>query len=374
MGKGLAQALIISAAEVFKGATPGEKITPLGYMQYLLGNASPNVISKGIDDGSGYIRGVQVRYMQRAPAGKSVTVDDCSIQTKAAYLNKTIPATHFRALGITFEDDLIATYERDALAVKNVGTPATGIMNEVWDAIIANANGLFTDINNDLLTDQAANFGSNIVTGNNTAKTINFALNGTNNPLAAGMTDIMADAMANEMKLAGSSIVGSGLILNYSLQQPAKSANQSGLNTALQQIPDFKYDPYAQTKWGANYFGLFEKDAVGFINIARFRGAKAGLRGADYFFTLKLPIYDSVGQGNYIGFEFDVQLTYRTCPDTVQIGTYDADDNPPVAVGRGWNIILMSSYSQFNVPIDAYDADDRLFGNNGTYLFTATNV
>lgn len=374
MGKGLAQALLISSKEAFKDASPMDKITPLGYMQYLLGNTKPSVLSNGIDDGSGYIRNVKLRYMQRGAPGKSVTTDNCSVQTRAAYIDKDLPTTLFRALGITFEDDLIAAYEKDALAMKTVGTPPTQIMNEVWDVIISQANGLFTDINNDLLTVQSVNFGKNITTGLNTAKNINFALNGTNNDLSQGMTQIMADAMINESKLAGSSLVGSGVILNYSLQQKAKSADQAGVNTSLLQIPDFKFDPYSNPKWGADNFGLFEKDAVQFLNVCRFRGSKAGLKGSDYFFTLKLPVMDSVGQGTYKDFEFDVQITYRTCPDQLQIGTFDAVNNPPVAVGRGWNVILMSSYNQVNIPIDSYEAGDRLLGNNGTYLYHATNA
>ncbi len=366
--KGLAQALIVSAREAFKGATPMDKITPLGYIQYLLNNTKPNVLSTGIDDGSGYIRDVKFRYMQRGAPGKSVTVDDCSIQTRTAYIDKTLPTTYFRALGIVFEDDMIAKFESDALAVMNIGSPATPVMREVWDALISQVNGLLTDINNDLLAVQSLNFGKNVTTGLATAKTINFALNGTNNDLTQGMTQVTADAMINESKLNGSSIVGSGIMLNYALQQPAKSADQAGVNTRLLMLPDFKYDPYTAPSWGADNFGLFEKDAVQLLNVCRFRGSKAGLKGGDYFFTLRLPVEDSVGQGNYRDFEFDVQLTYRTCPQDVNIG------GEVVALGRGWNIIIMSSYNQVNIPTDSYEAGDRLYGNNGTYLYHATNA
>lgn len=374
MAKGLAAALVISSREAFKNASPMEKITPLGYIQYLLNNTKPNVVSQGIDDGSGYIRDAKIRYMQRGAPGKSVTTDDCTIQTRAAYLEKAVPTTLFRALGITFEDDKIAKFEKDALGLVGTGNPATPLMREIWDVIISQANGLFTDINNDLLTQQAANWGKNASTGNNTAKTINFALDATSNILNAGMTDVLADAMVNESKIQGSTIVGSGLILNYVLQQQAKGFDQSGVNTRLLQLPDFKFDPYAATKWGANQFGLFEKDAVQLLNICRFRGAKAGEKGGDYFFTLRIPVFDSVGQGTFTDFEFDVQLTYRTCPGTVQIGPYVEGTNEPVAVGRGWNVILMSSYNQVNIPSDAYDTGDRLTGNNGTYRYVATNA
>lgn len=372
MGRGLAQALITSSAIAFNAASPMSKVTPLGYFQYLLGNNKPRVISNLIDDGSGYIRNVVVRSMPRGAAGQSSTTDDCGLDVTGGYVDQNIGTTLFRKLGIPFEDDAIAKFEQDALASMNVGAPPTAIMKEMWDVIISKANGLLTDIDNDLLAIQAVNFGVNVVTGLNTAKSVNFAFNGTNNDLTAGMTGVMADAMANELNLNGASIVGSGIILNYFLQQKAKSPDQAGVNTSQLFLPDFKYDPYAQTRWGANQFAMFEKDAVQFVNICRFRGAKAGLKGSDYFFTLRLPVADSVGQGNYRDFEFDVQLTYRTCPGEVQVGPL-TDANPPMVMGRGWNIILMSSYQQVNIPTNAYVAADRMYGNNGTYLFTATN-
>lgn len=374
MGKGIAQALLISSREAFKDASPMEKITPYGYMQYLLNNSKPNVLNSGIDDGSGYIRDVKLRYMQRGVMGKSVTEDNCSVQTRTAYIDASLPTTMFRALGIAFDNDQIAGFEKDALSVLQKGTPATPLMKEVWDALINQANGFFGDINDDLLTIQSANFGKNVTTGLNTAKNINFALDGTQNDLNQGMTQILADAMVNESKLQGSTIVGSGIILNYSLQQQAKGLDQSGVNTRLLQLPSFLFDPYTDPAWGANNFGLFQRDAVQLINVCRFRGAKAGLLGGDYFFTLKLPIQDSVGQGTYKDFEFDVQLTYRKCVEQVQIGTFDADTNPPVTLQRGWNIILMSSFNQVNIPIDSYATGDRLTGNNGTYLYHATNT
>jgi hypothetical protein len=317
---------------------------------------------------------VKIRYRQRGITGQTTTEDDCSIQIKPAYLTQDIPATQFRALGITFENDEIATFEKDAMAMQSQGGSMTPLMKEIWETITEQLNGFFGDINNDLLAVQAANFGKNIITGSNAARTVNLPLSTSTNPLNEGMTLVMADAMANEMKMAGASVVGSGLINNYYLQQPAKGNAQNGLDTSRLALPNFYYDPYAQAGWGANQFGLFEKDAVQFINIARFRGAKAGLLGGDYFFTLRFPITDSLGLANLGDFEFDVQLTYRTCPGEVQIGTFDADTNPPVQLGRGWNVIIMSSYASVNIPSDAYNASDRLTGNNGTYRYTATNA
>ena len=72
-GKGLAQALLLTSAEVFRGAAPITKIDTPGYLQYLLGNNKPDIISAAKDDGSGYMRNVELRYRTRGVLGKSVT-------------------------------------------------------------------------------------------------------------------------------------------------------------------------------------------------------------------------------------------------------------------------------------------------------------
>ena len=375
MGKGLANALLISSREAFRGAAPISKLTPPGFLQYVLDNNKPNIISIGKDDGSGYIRDIKIRYRSRGTPGKSVTTDDCSQQVKPAYKEYVVPSTSYRALGLVFEDDVIAKFEKDALAQVSAGNPQfTGIMLDIFEAITEQANGLFGDINNDLLTYQAINFGKNMVTGAATPKSINFLKDATQNQLNTGMTEVMADAMANEIRLAGAVIVGSGLINNYYLQQVAKSADNTGVNTAQLALPKFYFDQFAASKWGANQFGVFERDAVQFVNVCRFRGAKSGQKGSDFFMTLRLPLVDSLGQGILSGFEFDVQLSYRTCPDQVQVGTYNADTNPPVSLGRGWNVILSCAYQTVNIPSDSYDTDDLLSGVNGTFRYVAANT
>jgi len=370
MGKGLANALLIASREAFRGATPITKVTTPGFLQYLLENNKPAIISMAKDDGSGYLRDVKIRYRTRGVPGKTTTADDCSIQVRPAYKEVVVPSTSYRALGLTFDNEEIQKFEADAMAQLSAGTPVmTGIMKDIYEAIIEQSNGMFADIDSDLLALQAANFGKNISTGLNTAKTVNFPLNTTNNPLASGMTDVTADAMLNEIRLSGASIVGSGLINNYYLQQSAKGIDQSGLNTAQLALPKFYFDPYSQTSWSANNFGLFERDAVQFVNTCRFRGAKSGQLGSDFFMTLKLPIVDSLGQGSLGAFEFDVQLTYRTCPGEIVIAGAD-----PVAIGRGWNIILSCSYQTVNIPSDSYEATDRLNAVNGTFRYLATNT
>ncbi|MEX6689223.1 hypothetical protein QTN47_17065 [Danxiaibacter flavus] len=369
MGKGLAQPLLLATKQAFSGASPLSKITPPGFLQALLAQTKPNIISTSKDDGSGYLRDVKIRYRKRVPPGKTTTTDDCSIQAKPAYSEVIVPSTMFRKYALFFEDDEISRFEHDALALVKPGTAATTVVNELMEAVIEAANGVLADINADLLSLQAANWGKNAVTGSNAAKTINFVLNSTTNPLNQGMTEVMSDVMLNEFKMPGLFAVGSGLINNYYLQQSGKSADQAGVNTNGLMLPKLYVDPYAVTSWGANKFGLFEANSVQFINICRFRGPKAGQRGADEFGTMFLPLSDS--WGNPIGaLEFDWQKRIITCPTEVTIGGAEA----PTTVGRGVVLDLMCSYTSLNIPADSYEATDRLFGNNGTLLYTATNA
>lgn len=375
MGKGLANALLISSREAFKGATPIAKLTTPGFLQYLLNNNKPNIISMAKDDGSGYLRDVKIRYRTRGVPGKTVTTDDCSIQVKPAYRELIVPATQFRALGVTFDDAEIKKFEEDALAQLALGNGSvmTPVMKDVYEGIIEQMNGMFADINNDLLAVQVAAFGMNTVPGNNAAKTINFPLSTATNPLNTGMLEVMSDAMQNEVRLAGASIVGSGLVNSYYLQQPAKGLDNNGVDSTKLAMPQFYFDPYTQVAWGANQFGLFEKDAVQFVNTCRFRKGFDGEKGGDFFMTLRLPLQDSLGQGNMGAFEFDVQLTYRTCPGEIQVGPA-SEENPPIAVGRGWNIILSCSYQTVNIPSDSYQTTDRLYQVNGTFRYAGTNA
>lgn len=368
MGMGLALPLLLAAKRAFQNNFE-TKITPPGYLQYLLANTKPNIISTSKDDGSGYLRDVKVRYKQRSTPDETATEDDCSIQGKPAYNEVTIGSTLFRKISYYFDLDTISQFEKDALALTNIGTPPTAIVMEVMDSIMSLANGLIGAIDIDLLTLQAANFGKNAVTGLNTARTVNFNLDGTENNLNEGMTMVMADARFNELQAASLAAVGSGLVDNYFLQLNANAinANQSGLNNSQLFRPAFYYDPYAAAAFGSNQFGLFEKNAVQIVNIARFRGPKAGRFGQSELGTVILPLSDAFG--NPIGaLELDWQKKYIDCPSEIEIA------GEIETVGRGYSFDLMASFTQVNIPADAYKASDRLTGVNGTLRYTATNV
>jgi hypothetical protein len=375
MANGFLCALMLTSKQVFNGANPSDKITPPGYLEMLLANTMPNIISTSIADGSGHIRDVVIKYRPRVPAGYSHTADDCSIQASPIYKEATIPALMFRKYGVFIDYATIAKYEKEASTTVNVGRPAPpqGILMEIYNSVIGAANGLFADINNDLLAMQAAEFGTNATTGNATAKPINFPLSTATNPLNQGVTMMMADVMENEVKPGETTLVGSGLINNVYLQARFNTANTTQQNYPTG-FPQFFYDPYATAKWGANEFGVFERNAVQLVNVNKFAGFVGGDKMSTFLFTLTLPVTDSLGRTELQNFTFDAQLRHIDCPTEVQIGGGGGYYPELVSVDRGWVLDLMANYSQINIADDAYEPTDRLNGNNGTLRYIATNT
>jgi hypothetical protein len=369
MANGFVKAILLQEKLVFQGASPSGKITPPGYLKMLLNNSQPNIIATTMEPGNGTIRDVTIVYRPRTSEGQSGTTDDCSISATPGYLEADVPAPSFRHLARFFDDQTIARYQNEALQTVNIGQPPKpgGIMMEIWGQILDAANGLIADVNGDLLTAQAAAFGKNSTTGANTAKTINFPLSTVSNPLDQGMTLLETDIQDNEISVDNTVIVGAGLIAGAYRQIQNKTNNAADQNYPTN-APKFFWDPKAASKWGSNQFGVFEKNAVQFININKFNGPMGGDKMTTFLTTLNLPINitDSVGD-TLQGLKFDVQIRYNNCPSEIEIA------GVPTQVGRGWIVDLMMNYSQFNIPTDAYNAGDRLTGNNGTLRYTATN-
>lgn len=376
MSKGIALAILLAQKEVFRNAAPQFKLTPAGILDFSLSQNKPKILSANMDDKSGYIRDLKIRSKRRFATGMSATADDCSIQSTSPYYEQDMPSLLFRKVSLWFDWNTIETFTKDALATQTLGTPATAIMTEVIDSMQAALNGLIGDINTDLLTQQASAFGKNVATGNNAVSNINFALNSTNNALNSGMPEIMSQAMLNEVQLNGSSIIGSGFINNYYLQQAAKGIAQNGVDTSRFTMPTFFYDPYATAAWGANQFGLFEKDSVQFLNICKFRGVKAGRWGNSQFGVVSWPVMDSLGGGAGLReLEFDFQAKELDCP---QEGVVLSNDQAygganTIDTGRGMQFDLMCHYNSVHVPATAYMTGDRLYQVNGTFRYAATN-
>jgi hypothetical protein len=382
MANGFAPNLLLMLASIFEGQAPAKKITPPGYLNMLLKNGTPNVVSTAKSDASGHVRDVKYWYRQPGKKGSSATTDNCDVDGKPARVEATIPSTLYRKRTLIFEDDQIAQYEKEASGIVKPATNGTGkimlltpdnfqgMLLEIYDTIIEECRGLIADINNDLLTAQSAAFGVNAVTGTNAAVTVNFTLSTATNPLTDGFTKLIDQAQQNEFNIQDAMLVGSGLINAYMIQHMfgAKGLAQNGLNTAaLAMGKNYFFDIDAANAWGANKFGVFDKGSVQFLDVNRFTGFKAGVRPGSIFFNAPLPLADAFGDPSISKMNFDFQIRYIDCPQSVEI------DGTPTDVGRGWIVTIGKSFHQVNLPSDLYKTGDRLEGNNGTLLYTASN-
>lgn len=367
MGKGIALAVLKAQREVFASATPSLKISPSGMLAYCLSQGSTNrILSSTVDNKSGYIRDVKVRYRKRAAAGESVTTDDCSVQGESAFYEQSIPSLSKRYKGLWFDMPTIKQFEADALASTGAGKP-TIVMMEVMEAIMNEINGLLQDINADLVS--ALVTGKNLSTGLTTAKTVNFTQNTANLVLASGMTEIMGDALLHEVQPGNLDLIGAGIIAKYMLQQGAKGIDQTGLDTSRLALPGFYYDPAFTSLLAANNFVAVEKNALQFINICYNRAnAISGGFGTSEFDTITFPVVDSMGN-SLANLEFDIQMKEFDCPSDVTIG-----DEDPAAKGRGMKVIIGCNFALAQIPATAYKAADRMYQVNGVWKYVATNA
>jgi hypothetical protein len=380
MANGFAPYLLLQGSQIFKQGYDGAKVTPMGFLEWLLSQGTPNIISTAKADGTGHVKNVRYSYRQRGVMGKSKTVDSCDIDAVSARLEAEIPSTLYRQTSIFFDDATIAQYEAEASKLINLQTKAVnpgvtsasfnGVMKEVYEIMIEHVNGLFGDINKDCLDLQASNFGTNVVYASNAAQTLNLPLSTTSNALNAGLTRLITDTRQNQIDIKNATIVGSGLIDGLMVQQmnQALGLAQNGVNQSRLSLPNYFYDPTAATSWGANQFAVLEKDAVQFLSVDRYVGSFAGVRGNSSFFNIKLPIVNSLGGTELSSVSIDCQFKYIDCPGTQNV------DGVPTQLNRGWLLTMSKSYYAVNKPSDVFSANDVLAGVNGTLRYTATNV
>ena len=372
--KGMAQALLIYAKLLFTTQYAGHKVTPPGYLTYLLNNrAKLSEADLSGDKRNGHMVPVKVRYKQRITPDEITSSDDCYIEGKPVWKETSVTPDMFAKYAFYIPNNLIKQYANEASNLVKMGDPSKGIMNEFWEHIVYVVNGMVGKMDQDLLTKQALNFGVNQVTGVNTSTTVNFPLATTNN-LSTGITKILSDAMANEFAPGSIDIVGSGLFNAYELQQIAKSADQAGLNTAALRGYSFNHDLYAQSKWGANQIGVFEKGAVQFLDINENAGNFGGDFGTAWLGTLDIPLAMTNADGSLASIKLDAHLKFMDCPTDVLVFDSGYGDYVSENLGKGFYLILSKPYGQFNMPSDSYQTSDRLTGNNGSLRYTITNV
>lgn len=363
---GFCRDLLQHIKEVTQEATPQYKIQPNGLTGMLLTDMSPGVIKN--DSYNGHFKTVVIKKKQRFIRADTDTSASCTNTSVPSYTEDTVAVDQFRQIAFHIPDETMAEYCDEASKTVNVGKPSTPIMAEMLDTLMTAADALLDGVEFDLSVLMNTRFGVNRRTGLATAATININKDSTINPLDDGITRILSDFKRNQMS-GRPLIVGEGLFLNYILQQFAKSADQSGLDSKIMAGAfDFWYSDEAASQWGANHIGVFEKDSVQMVQYLRYQGFKAGVKpGASQFGTIPIPIFTKTGIQTVW---FDFQLRYNDCPQEF----FDQYTGASLGnLGKGWQMILSKQYGLYTIPTNAYKAADVLIGNRGTLRYVISN-
>lgn len=372
---GFARDLLITAPMIWDGANPGTKITSPGFLEMLIEKASGAMVSNAKQTPSGHYRDIVLRTRARGVPDEATDTLSCDASNAPLYQETTITQSLFKQISLNFDLATIPKFEEEAskyISTNTGNAPAQfpGWMKFVWDAIYSKMNAMVGAMDQDLLAKQLLNFGVNQTTGVNTATTINLTLATTTNPLNEGITGLMGQAVANEFDWQNSAFVGSGLMYNYWVQNVLKSAkgvDAAGLNTQSLGLPPFYNDQYAASTWGANKFAVIDPRAVNFIDLNVYKGFRAVHLDDSWYFSM--PFQITTSSGKTFTLDFDVQVQEHSCAETIVDG-YGQN----LTVGPGITVFIRKAFDIFNIPVAAYSITDRLYRNNGTLLYTATNA
>ena len=357
------------------GNTPALKVQNLGFINLL--NSQRKTLSLTVPNNNGAIQYVQVKYDQPYTHQMTQTSDTCGSGFQNPYVEVAVPLNIYRQLPIYIGDELMAQYEFDANATQSLGLPPTQTMGEVMNQVLAAASAIIEGLNIDLQNQIV--FGINNRTGSNAAATINFTNNTTLLPLTDGLTEILTDTITNQFASGKPQMWGSGLPLNFFMQQRAKSDTfaSNGYITKIDAgMMDFYFDQDSASILGANQAGLLSPDSAQIVEYSRWEGARSGMRGGSHFGSIVLPMPGNVianGQMDFVPMKFDLQLNYINCVEQVQ----QINDYYGSAISnsyRGYQLIISKYVGLFQVPTNAYRAGDNLYGTNGALRYTFTNV
>lgn len=216
------------------------------------------------------------------------------------------------------------------------------------DTIELAYDALARKINATLLEEQLLNFGLNKGNSNSSAaKDVTVLATTTGAPYASALQTLMSDYdLANEM--VGTPIwIGGGNIYKYWKTLAQGCCNDGGVNM-LDLSNSLGYAPFADTQvgaiMGANNFIVMEPHSVQFVTFNDYVGEDATSSGT------------SVARGTITdkktGITYDIKILQTDCSDD-------------------WTVILFLNYDIFFQPGEAFQADDPLYGTNGTLRYNA---
>lgn len=363
MANGYAPYLLKTVSEVVASNDPMAKVTPTGCHRMLMENPAQIKVLQ-LSDQDGHEHELRLKYKQRNLDSEVSESDNCDIDVIPVWKEIPITAPQVAKIGLYISEAEMTKYMNDASQTVALGKPSTTFMREHLSDIIASTNAMMNKIDKKLIS--LITFGTNVTTGNNAAKTINIQKDATINDLSSGVVEMLGDAADNEM--TDLMIVGSGLMNKYEIQKAASTAGMSGLDISRLTGYNWYFDVNTKAGWGENHVGVFSKGSIGFVDIDKYVGFKAGKRGGSEFLNLPLPV---AGTTNSTAMQFNVgvQLKYEDC----EFQAYNPDYDEIQTYKRGWRLMLIKNYGLFQVPNDAYKSGDRLTQNNGALRYEITN-
>lgn len=348
---------------------PEHKITPSGFLKAALekgANATPVQDALSLSNTAGHIKDLRLKYYNRTIPSQMSTSDNCDIDLVQAYDEITIDTTSIVKFGLHFDDSTIAKYCDEASRSINIGGAPTPFMQEHLAGLMAAMNGFVSKIDQTLLGQVV--WGTNAVTGNNTAVSVNFNDDSTVNLFTEGYTKLLNDYALNEGQ-GTPIVVGSGLINAAMIQSKIAGLTQySPLNNgAAANSFDYYHDINSQTSWGTNQFGVFMPGTFGLVELDRYRGFRAKKLGLSTFWNMAVPLNMPGADGLLQMMYIDFQLRELDCAQEATVG-YET-----TTLDAGYSLIMSKRFALWQVPNDAFLAGDRLTGNNGSLRYTAAN-
>jgi hypothetical protein len=369
MALGYCQAVLNHMKYIIGENAPEHKITPSGFLKAALekgANATPVQDALSLSNTAGHIKDLRLKYYNRTIPSQMSTSDNCDIDLVQAYDEITIDTTSIVKFGLHFDDSTIAKYCDEASRSVNIGGAPTPFMQEHLAGLMAAMNGFVSKIDQTLLGQVV--WGTNAVTGNNTAVGVNFNDDSTVNLFTEGYTKLLNDYALNEGQ-GTPIVVGSGLINAAMIQSKIAGLTQySPLNNgAAANSFDYYHDINSQTSWGTNQFGVFMPGTFGLVELDRYRGFRAKKLGLSTFWNMAVPLNMPGADGLLQMMYIDFQLRELDCAQEATVG-YET-----TTLDAGYSLIMSKRFALWQVPNDAFLAGDRLTGNNGSLRYTAAN-
>lgn len=351
---GNANAILMNLNAAAKSNDPQLKVTPVGFLQMLLEhNAAGLAITNADDLRKGQNATIKVRYQKRGLESEVGTTDECGSTASGGYSETTITHAKFVRMGLKIDDDDMRLMT--AAANENGGN---GMNRAMVELIYTKVNGLIQKMDSLLVAEMSSAFGKNKAYAGTAAGAVQNIAFGEKMTMNNGLVKLRSDMSTNET-YGDLLVCGNGRIVAYDTYQRYKSGTgKDGIGS----LPLNVYEDHkTATSWGANYFGVFEQNCVGYVDWLKNVGNYAGDKGNSVFFTLPMPI--TLSNGQMITITFDAQLRYVDCP------TYT---DGAKTIDRGYELVLSKSFGLFTIPSDCYASTDPLNGVRGSYLYCAT--